>query len=381
MHFSGSSILNVTMLSGISMLFLWLMLRFQFLINRISFNFAFFCLFLLFLRIFIPLEYAFTHSIYDLCILPIIQDFFYYPLFSLQGQPVRIFHLLFALWLVGSIVILIRQVYQYLQFQRFVKSLPAVQDSRIESILARITDTMDKKKEFRILQTESVHSPLIIGFHKYDILLPKVSLSDEELTFILTHEIMHAYRGDLWIKSFVNLLSILYWWNPFIYLLEKEIDKLLEFRADYFVIQKIEHEVDRTVYADCLLHIAKEQGSYPSIPGSLSFLGHTKFALSQRIYFILGKTTRKLHLLSYAILIPFLLLVMLSYSIILEPTRPMDPKQKEEGSFELTPETAYFIRISDNEYHLYLEGKYVGTTPTYDIGVELPVYESEDDVP
>ena len=97
MHFSGSSILNVTILSGISVLFLWLMLRFQFLINRISFNFAFFCLFLLFLRIFIPLEYAFTHSIYDLRILPIIQDFLYYLLFSLQGQPFRIFHLLFAL--------------------------------------------------------------------------------------------------------------------------------------------------------------------------------------------------------------------------------------------------------------------------------------------
>ena len=379
MHFSVSSLLNVTILSGISVLFLWLMLRHQYFINHLSFAFAFFCLGLLFLRIFIPMEYIFTRSVYDQKILPVIRRTFLHKLFTWNGWEFNVSHLLLFLWIAGSLVVLSYQLYQYIKFYHFTKSLPAVQDSHTEGILNEILHTKKKKKQFQVVQTGQVHSPMIIKFRRYYILMPEISLSDKEFTYILKHEITHAYHGDLALKALVNFLCILYWWNPFVYLLYMEMDKLLEFRADYFITQKMD-SLERVEYLECLLHIAKEQYPYHSVPVALSFLGKKNFALTQRFSFVLQQRTKRAGFLSGAILLPFLVMIMCSYCVIFEPTSPMPPEDAE-GTFELTPETAYMVHISDNIYHVYLEGSFVGIAHSSDIGVELLIYESEDDIP
>ena len=379
MHFSVSSLLNVTILSGISVLFLWLMLRHQYFINHLSFAFAFFCLGLLFLRIFIPMEYVFTWSIYDQKILPVIRRTFLYELFTWNGWTFNVSHLLLFLWITGSLVVLFYQLYQYIKFYHFAKSLPAVQDSRTERILNEILCTQKKKKHFQVVQTEQIHSPMIVKFQKYYILMPDISLSDKEFTYILKHEITHAYHGDLVLKALVNFLCILYWWNPFVYLLHIEMDKLLEFRADYFITKNMGPS-ERVEYLECLLHIVKEQYPYRSVPATLSFVGRKNFALTQRFSFVLQQRTKVANFLSVAILFPFLVMIICSYCIIFEPTSPMPPEDAE-GLLNLTPETSYLIRTSNNSYDLYLEGEYITTIDTADIGIELPIYESKDDVP
>ena len=380
MHFSVSSLLNVTILSGLSVLILWLMLRHQYFINHLSFTFAFFCLGLLFLRIFIPMEYGFTWSIYDTNILPVIRRTFLHELFTWNGWTFNVSHLLLFLWIAGSLVVLFYQLYQYVRFYHFVKSLPAVQDSRTEHTFNEILHTQKKKKYFQVVQTEHIHSPMIVKFQKYYILMPDISLSDKEFTYILKHETTHAYHGDLALKALVNFLCILYWWNPFVYLLQIEMDKLLEFRADYFITKNM-NPSERVEYLECLLHIAKEQSPYRSVPAALSFNGRKNFALTQRFSFILQQRTKATGFLSGAILFPFLVMILCSYCVIFEPTSPMRPEDVEEGTFELTPETAYFIRDSDNSYRLYLNGEYLTTVDTSDIGVKLPIYEKEDEIP
>lgn len=379
MHFSVSSLLNVTILSGLSVLLLWLMLRHQYFINHLSFAFAFFCLGLLFLRIFIPMEYVFTWDIYDQKILPVIRRTFLHELFTWNGWTFNVSHLLLFLWIIGSLVVLFYQLYRYVKFYHFVKNLPAVQDSRTESILNEILHTEKRKKYFQVVQTEQIHSPMIVKFQKYYILMPDISLSDKEFTYILKHEITHAYHGDLALKALVNFLCILYWWNPFVYLLQIEMDKLLEFRADYFITKNM-NPLERVEYLECLLHIVKEQYPYRSVPATLSFVGRKNFALTQRFSFVLQQRTKVADFLSAAILLPFLVMIICSYCVIFEPTSPMPPEDAE-GTLELTPKTAYFIRDSDNSYRLYLNGEYLTTVDTYDIGVKLPIYESTDEIP
>lgn len=380
MHFTVSSLLNVTILSGISVFFLWFILRHQYFINRLSFSISFLCLGLLCIRIFVPGEFhIITWSIYDKKILPIIQEFFLHNLFTWNNRSFHLSHLLLAIWIIGSILAFLYQLFKYLHFYHFVRNLPVTQDSNIESILAKILNTQKRKKRFQIVHTEYIRCPMIIGFRSYYILLPKIPISDEELAYILKHEIAHAYHGDLWIKAFANFLCVLYWWNPFIYLLEIGLDKLLEFRADYFITHKMAPS-DRIAYSECLVHIAKEQRKFQPVPVTLSFLGRRKFALTQRVHFILEQKSRKANFLSCIILFPFLLTIAFSYCVIFEPTHNMSQKNVD-GSVELTPENSYFIHVSEDCYQLYLDGKYLGITYTTDIGIELPIYESEEDLP
>lgn len=57
------------------------------------------------------------------------------------------------------------------------------------------------------------------------------------------------------------------------------------------------------------------------------------------------------------------------------------PPEDAEGTFELTPETAYMVHISDNTYHVYLNGEFVDIAHSSDIGVKLPIYENTDEIP
>ncbi|MDE7424621.1 MAG: M56 family metallopeptidase [Lachnospiraceae bacterium] len=379
MHFTVSSLLNVILLSGISVFYLWFLLRHQYFINRLSFTLSFICLGLLILRIFIPVEYIFTKSIYDKNVLPVVQNVLQHNLVTLGKHPFHVSHFLIFIWILGAIMAFFVQLFNYLNFYHFVRKSQIIQDNRIENILSRIINTQKKKKIFQIVHTEHIPCPMIIRLRNYYILLPEISVSDEELTYILKHEIAHAYHGDLCIKAFVNFLCILYWWNPLIHLLEIQMDKLLELRADYYITQKMTPS-ERIAYSECLVHIAKECKKLHSVPISLSFTGRKTSTLTQRIHFILEQRTKKNFFLSCMILFPFLLTIAFSYCLIFEPTHDMPPEDAD-GSVELTPENAYFIHVSEDCYHLYLDGKYWATVDHVDIGVDLPIYESEENLP
>lgn len=80
---------------------------------------------------------------------------------------------------------------------------------------------------------------MVFGFRNPSILLPEeVGLDNQQLYFILYHEMMHHFNHDLYIQMIIELLSILYWWNPACRVLKKQIHILLEMRVDDEVINQ-----------------------------------------------------------------------------------------------------------------------------------------------
>ncbi|MDE6053078.1 MAG: hypothetical protein K2G55_04815, partial [Lachnospiraceae bacterium] len=65
------------------------------------------------------------------------------------------------------------------------------------------------------------------------IVLPKTfEIDSRNLYFIISHEIAHYYNGDLMLKFVLSLLRAVYWWNPFIKLLQNQLIRLLEINID-----------------------------------------------------------------------------------------------------------------------------------------------------
>ncbi|HGM3434180.1 M56 family metallopeptidase [Clostridioides difficile] len=54
--------------------------------------------------------------------------------------------------------------------------------------------------------------------------LPPHDYKLEELDWIFRHELMHFKSKDLHLKYLVLFLKIVYWFNPFIYIMEKYMD-------------------------------------------------------------------------------------------------------------------------------------------------------------
>ncbi len=115
------------------------------------------------------------------------------------------------------------------------------------------------KKEVRIFLSNTITSPLTIGFWKPVILIPVASinhLSTDQLEAVLLHELAHIKRYDYVVNIILSVVEISLFFNPFTQLLSKSIHKERENSCDDWVLQ---FKYDATVYAQALLRIASLQ--------------------------------------------------------------------------------------------------------------------------
>jgi hypothetical protein len=110
--------------------------------------------------------------------------------------------------------------------------------------------------QFKIGMSDKISSPMIFGFIEPIILLPFSicnQLNEEEIKLILLHEIAHLIRQDYIINLIVGLSKVILWFNPFSYLIGKEINLLREIACDEFVIEKTNAPI---VYSKALFQLA-----------------------------------------------------------------------------------------------------------------------------
>ncbi|MFT4939717.1 MAG: bla regulator protein BlaR1 [Paraglaciecola sp.] len=108
-----------------------------------------------------------------------------------------------------------------------------------------------------VYSSTKVSSPLVIGFLKPKVILPKSiteQLPDQQLKAIVLHEHAHIQRKDNWFGLFQELLAILFWWSPVIRILNKQIHVEREISCDVRAATKLDNGKQ---YAQSLLDCAK----------------------------------------------------------------------------------------------------------------------------
>lgn len=79
-------------------------------------------------------------------------------------------------------------------------------------------------------------SPMLIGFFTPIIVVPRVDLQLDDAQMILAHELVHFKHHDLWRKLFAVILQTVYWFNPVVHLMKRELDRLAETSCDEQVV-------------------------------------------------------------------------------------------------------------------------------------------------
>ena len=107
-----------------------------------------------------------------------------------------------------------------------------------------------------IVVRTSVDTPMTMGLLKPIIFLPK-EISQEDLPYILQHEICHLHRKDLWYKSLFLLCSAVHWFNPLVWKLDRVAGNNLELCCDETVVAGRSGEY-RRCYGQILLRSAAD---------------------------------------------------------------------------------------------------------------------------
>lgn len=174
------------------------------------------------------------------------------PTFSLPSKK----QLLTAGWAAGAVLLALFFSISYLRAQtEFRMSLP-VTHPFLEQWLAR----HPLRRTISIRQDDRISSPLTYGILHPVILLPRqnLSLPQETLDCILTHEYVHIRRFDCLLKLLLTAALCLHWLNPLVWVMYLLANRDIELCCDEEVLSRMGLE-KRSVYAMTLIDLEEQK--------------------------------------------------------------------------------------------------------------------------
>lgn len=196
-----------------------------------------------------------------------------------------------VIWLAGVIVFL---VYHGIKHYRFLKLTARwsrnVTDEGTLALVRELKTQMGITHDIGLELCGSIGSPMLIGIARPRILLPEMDLGDEELRFILKHELIHYKRKDIWYKFLVLVASAIHWFNPIVYLMAKVIDIQCELSCDGEVV-RAEDADTRLFYSETIIGVIRYQSKLKTVL-STNFYGGKK-GMKERIFSIMDMGKKK----------------------------------------------------------------------------------------
>ncbi|MGX7420469.1 M56 family metallopeptidase [Carnobacterium gallinarum] len=318
--------------------------------------------FLFILLLLCPFEFSFGYiiNIPSRIILPFLWHIFSQEIKIFSRFIISIPDLVLLVWIIGACIQLSRFFYSYFKLNRLVK------------VLSKCTEIICfNGGNIKVIKSEVIDSPSVIGLFKPIILLPDLDLTDDELGYILAHECFHVKNLDLLVKYFYEILIAIYWWNPLMYLFRNQMNYVLEICVDEDVINKYTN-FQKIRYVETLLKVSQEVDRCNNSL-TVSFSSGTKDFLLRRTKNILDSNGVRKSRRQPILFVILLFLFIITSSVVFNP---YFLQVNEEGRLvRLSKENAYLEEDANGEYLLYVENQYVTTIKNIDIDQTLEQLE------
>lgn len=178
--------------------------------------------------------------------------------------------ILSILWLVGAGLLFSWKIVGYLRFKRKLNTHQvAVKDEFILSALARAKQKKGIYLDVPVFQNALITSPMLVGLRKPCIVLPQREFNEQQLNYILLHELTHLKRGDLWLKWIAQLALCLHWFNAFMYKLVNQFNQACELSCDEAVIKGMNMQ-QKQGYGETLIALAASKQATGAFVGTMS---------------------------------------------------------------------------------------------------------------
>lgn len=385
MQYSFSTVLMAFLSSNVIIAFTAICFRNKDLLVSFGYKMIALLLGLTFLRFVLPFELPFATNIYFpkpvSRAIAVLRHVFY------QSGHIQISLWTFCegIWATGALVMLVRFLRDHLVFHHWVvwESINVTEDEHYSRLLDEICG--GNPNPFCVFELSGLKVPMLYGIFHPRILIPMgLELQEEELRYLLSHETAHHFHHDILVKLGVNLLAVVYWWNPACHVLKRQLDTVLEMRIDDYVTEDTFES--KRGYLRCLVHVAEEQAEqgtkYIKAPGSSIALFNPKHSdtLTHRFNVMSEEPKPYARFLHIAALVLTVGVYAFSYIFTFEARYAVP----EEGIITANDvgDYTYMVLTEDDTYEVYygtLLIEVVDSTENYPDGT--PVYNSLEEVP
>lgn len=283
------------------------------------------------------------------------------PLIVYDG--VEVVHILLSIWIIVSMIFLIQLVLNYFRLNRNIANLSCINDEKLDEILREIGQEEKKSLKVEVIKSQGVDTPMGVGIIRKKILIPDREYDSRDLFHILRHEYMHHKNRDLFVQLLVNILCVLYWWNPFVYLLRRDIEHSFEMRCDQMVVRGMNDE-EIAEYLETLLkmfRLKKEcNNSEKHVTGALGILRSNREDIRSRFQTLVRESAFDYKTYGKQVAATIMVIILIvSYAFIMQPEiMPSDADMEiGPGTYELETSSSYIMHHTDGSYELInLEG-------------------------
>ena len=274
-------------------------------------------------------------------------------------SQIRMLLALCGIWAVVSVTLIVQFLWKSWKVSRKAEWYSTNKDSRAERVLERVKNESWRMPAVSVCICPTLDIPMGTGLFRHHICLPEHEYTQEEMYYILKHEYTHFCNRDLTVKFLVHLFCCVFWWNPAVYLLKKDISQILEIKCDIRATEKFSKR-ERLEYLLTIVRVLERAESTgrtqpPMLSTGLASRknqGDTR----ERFRMITAVPRSISKLCQGAFWTLAVTLVVLSYSFVLQPAfdPPVEEIYTDETAYEVVIENGYIQQKQDGSFDLVL---------------------------
>lgn len=331
------------------------------------------------LRLLFPVEFLFaSNTLLSFDVFPHIDDVFYtdIPVINdiVPSFNITIVNIFCIIWITGAIVFIANYIKKYNNICRAVRVVKPTEDDLILKVLNELKAEYNFSFDVKVIVSKGISSPSEFGFFKQIIFLNDYNYTENELRYILAHELTHFYNKSNWIKFFMDMVKFMLWWNPVVHLLQKHVDDLLEIYVDSYVVRKKDFEF-KAGYLECLKSVFENSGTPEKTTAQMGFVHSMTTPKAKHILLKRFKVIEDGHKNNIPICVLILsfmfLYIFISGRYVVQPAYE-PPAEDMIYTPEFTEENSYIVK-DGNIYILYHDGESYAESPYLDMLPNVPV--------
>lgn len=275
------------------------------------------------------------------------------------GSKIRLVPALCGIWAVVSTTLIVQFLWKNWKATQKAKWYSTNKAPFAEQVLEQVKKESWWTPTVSVCICPTLDMPMGIGLFQHRICLPTYEYARRELYYILKHEYTHFCNRDLTVKFLVHLFCCIFWWNPVVYLLKRDISQILEIKCDIKATEKFSKK-ERLEYLFAIvraLEIADNSGrtTPPMLATGLACRKNGD-DMRERFRMITAIPSTISRLCQGAFWTLAVTLVMASYSFVLQPAfdPPAEDIYTNNSVEEFTTEGGHILQHKDGSYSLIL---------------------------
>ncbi|QDU83361.1 Methicillin resistance mecR1 protein [Planctomycetes bacterium Pla163] len=159
------------------------------------------------------------------------------------------------IWALGSCVVLVLSLARITRFARRLRASASPADDRLVRMATHLAKRLGLRRTPRLVVVDADLAPLVWWLGgRSEVVLPRAivdGLDSRALRLVVAHELAHLRRRDHLVRWVEWAATVLFWWNPVLWLARRGLRENEELCCDALVLSAL--DTDPNTYATSLL--------------------------------------------------------------------------------------------------------------------------------